>query len=92
MTPLQMRHPIAEVPLTLYAAIKEARAPTLAIVQGEAIGVGCALAAVCDMTLAADNAVFQVPELNHNIAPTLVMWALHRPRAVQDRGLPRLFA
>jgi enoyl-CoA hydratase len=76
MTPLQMRHPIAEVPLTLYAALKEARAPTLAIVQGEAIGVGCALAAVCDMTLAADDAVFQVPELNHNIAPTLVMWAL----------------
>jgi len=76
MTPLQMRHPIAEVPLTLYAAVKEARAPTLAIVQGEAIGVGCALAAVCDMTLAADDAIFQVPELNHNIAPTLVMWAL----------------
>ena len=76
MTPLQMRHPIAEVPLTLYAAVKEARAPTLAIVQGEALGVGCALAAVCDMTMAADDAVFQVPELNHNIAPTLVMWAL----------------
>jgi enoyl-CoA hydratase len=76
MTPLEMRHPIAEVPLALYAAVKEARAPTLAIVQGEAIGVGCALAAVCDMTLAADDAVFQVPELNHNIAPTLVMWAL----------------
>ena len=71
-----MRHPIAEVPLALYGALKEARAPTLAIVQGEAIGVGCALAAVCDMTLAADDAVFQVPELNHNIAPTLVMWAL----------------
>ena len=44
--------------------------------QGEALGVGCALAAVCDMTLAADDAVFQVPELKHNIAPTLVMWAL----------------
>ena len=64
------------MPLALYGAVKEARAPTLAIVQGEAIGVGCALAAVCDMTLAADDAVFQVPELNHNIAPTLVMWAL----------------
>ena len=76
MTPLQIRQPIAEVPLALYGAVKEARAPTLAIVQGEAIGVGCALAAVCDMTLAADDAVFQVPELNHNIAPTLVMWAL----------------
>jgi enoyl-CoA hydratase/carnithine racemase len=76
MTPLEMRHPVAEVPLALYAAVKEARAPTLAIVQGEALGVGCALAAVCDMTLAAEDAVFQVPELNHNIAPTLVMWAL----------------
>jgi enoyl-CoA hydratase/carnithine racemase len=30
---------------------------------------------VCDLTIAADNAVFQVPELEHNIAPTLVMWA-----------------
>jgi enoyl-CoA hydratase/carnithine racemase len=76
MTPLQVRHPVAEVPLALYAAVKEARAPTLAIVQGEALGVGCALAAVCDLTVAADDAVFQVPELNHNIAPTLVMWAL----------------
>jgi len=76
MTTLQVRHPIAEVPLALYAAVKEARAPTLAIVQGEAVGVGCALAAVCDLTIAAEDAVFQVPELNHNIAPTLVMWAL----------------
>jgi enoyl-CoA hydratase/carnithine racemase len=74
-TVLDLRRPVAEVPLELYGAIKDARAPTLAIVQGEAIGVGCALAAVCDMTIAADDAVFQVPELNHNIAPTLVMWS-----------------
>jgi len=76
MTPLQVRNPVAEVPLALYAAMKDARAPTLAIVQGEALGVGCALAGVCDLTVAAEDAVFQVPELNHNIAPTLVMWAL----------------
>jgi enoyl-CoA hydratase/carnithine racemase len=75
MTLLQLRRPVAEVPLELYGAVKECRAPTLAIVQGEALGVGCALAAVCDLTIAADNAIFQVPELNHNIAPTLVMWA-----------------
>src|SRR5262245_6681972 len=73
---LDLRHPVAEVPLALYAAVKEAPAPTLAVVQGEALGVGCALAAVCDLTIAAEDAVFQVPELNHNIAPTLVMWAL----------------
>src|SRR5262245_59282146 len=76
MTALQVRRPVAEVPLELYAAVKECRAPTLAIVQGEALGVGCALAAVCDLTLAAEDAIFQVPELNHNIAPTLVMWAM----------------
>jgi enoyl-CoA hydratase/carnithine racemase len=75
-TALDLRNPIAEVPLALYAAVKEARAPTLAIVQGEALGVGCALAAVCDLTVAAEDAIFQVPELNHGIAPTLVMWAL----------------
>jgi enoyl-CoA hydratase/carnithine racemase len=73
---LSLRHPVAEVPLELYAALKEARAPTLAIVQGEALGVGCALACVCDLAIAADNAVFQIPELDHGIAPTLVMWAL----------------
>jgi enoyl-CoA hydratase/carnithine racemase len=76
MTPLQVRHPIAEVPLTLYGAVKECRAPTLAVVQGEALGVGCAMAAMCDLTIAADHAIFGVPELDHNIAPTLVMWAL----------------
>jgi enoyl-CoA hydratase/carnithine racemase len=75
-TAMQLRHPVAEVPLALYGAVKECRAPTLAIVQGEALGVGCALAAVCDLTIAATDAIFQVPELNHNIAPTLVMWAL----------------
>jgi enoyl-CoA hydratase/carnithine racemase len=75
MTALDMRYHVAEVPLELYGAVKEARAPTLAIVQGEALGVGCALAAVCDLTIAAEDAVFQIPELEHNIAPTLVMWA-----------------
>ena len=75
MSALDIRYHIAEVPLALYGAVKEARAPTLAIVQGEALGVGCALAAVCDMTIASDHASFQVPELDHNIAPTLVMWA-----------------
>jgi enoyl-CoA hydratase/carnithine racemase len=75
MTALDMRYHVAEVPLELYGAVKEARVPTLAIVQGEALGVGCALAAVCDITIAAEDAVFQVPELEHNIAPTLVMWA-----------------
>jgi enoyl-CoA hydratase/carnithine racemase len=75
MSALDLRYHVAEVPLELYGAVKEASVPTLAVVQGEALGVGCALAAVCDITIAAEDAVFQVPELEHNIAPTLVMWA-----------------
>ena len=70
------RRHIAEPPLALYAAIKDAPVPTLAVVQGEALGVGCAIVTLCDLTLASDDAIFQVPELDHGIPPTLVMWAL----------------
>src|SRR5262249_48807955 len=44
--------------------------------RGRALGFGCAIAAVCDITLAADTAKFQVPEMAHNIMPTMVMSAL----------------
>src|SRR6476646_885993 len=43
---------------------------------GADFGFGCAIAAVCDITLAADSAKFQVPEMAHNIMPTMVMSAL----------------
>ena len=44
--------------------------------KGRALGFGCALAALCDITIAAENAQFQVPEYAHNIMPTMVMSAL----------------
>lgn len=75
-TPLEFRRAIADGPLRLYNAFKNAAVPILGIVQGKALGVGCALAALCDVTLAADDAIFQVPELGHGIVPTLVMSAL----------------
>ena len=46
------------------------------MVQGRALGFGCALAALCDITLASDAATFQVPEMAHNILPTMVMSSL----------------
>src|SRR5690606_15732479 len=73
---MQFRSLIAESALNLYAAFRNAGAPILAQVQGEAAGVGCALAALCDLTIAADDATFVVPELGHGIPPTLVMSAL----------------
>jgi enoyl-CoA hydratase len=42
-------------------------------VQGKALGFGCAIAAACDVTLASDAAIFQVPEMGHNILPGMVM-------------------
>ena len=50
--------------------------PVIGVIKGQALGFGCAIAAVCDITLAADTAKFQVPEMAHNIMPTMVMSAL----------------
>jgi enoyl-CoA hydratase len=56
-----------------YGAFRNSRAPVVGIVKGKALGFGCALAAACDLTLAADNAQFQLPEMGHNIMPTMAM-------------------
>ena len=56
-----------------YGAIRNSPVPVIGVVQGRALGFGCAVAAVCDITLASDKAQFQVPEMAHNILPTMVM-------------------
>ncbi len=56
-----------------YGAIRNSPIPVIAVVQGRALGFGCAIAAVADITLASDTATFQVPEMAHNILPTMVM-------------------
>jgi enoyl-CoA hydratase/carnithine racemase len=75
-TAMAFRQTIAAGPLRLYAAMRECAAPVLGLVQGQALGVGCALAALCDLTIATHDAVFGIPELDHGIPPTLVMAAL----------------
>lgn len=75
-TAMAFRSTIAAGPLRLYAAFRECPAPILGVVQGKALGVGCALAGLCDITVASDDAIFAVPEMNHNIPPTLVISAL----------------
>ena len=60
----------------VYGLVRHSRVPVVAIVRGRALGFGFALAAVADITIAADNAMFQIPEFAHNIMPTMVMSAL----------------
>jgi enoyl-CoA hydratase len=71
-----LRRIVAAPPLALYDAIKAVPVPVLGVVRGRALGVGCALAGVCDVTLAAADAVFQIPEMERDIPPALVMSAL----------------
>jgi enoyl-CoA hydratase len=65
-----------DVVFNCYGAFRRCEIPVIGVVRGRAFGFGCAIAAVCDLTLAADTAKFQVPEMAHNIMPTMVMSAL----------------
>ncbi|WP_233838236.1 enoyl-CoA hydratase/isomerase family protein [Paraburkholderia sp. ZP32-5] len=71
-----LRRVVAAPPLALYDALKATPVPVLGVVRGQALGVGCALAGVCDVTLAAADATFQIPEMERDIPPALVMSAL----------------
>ena len=66
----------SEVIFNSYAAFRAATVPVIAVVRGLAAGYGCAIAGVADITIAAESAKFQIPEMAHRIMPTMVMSAL----------------
>ena len=58
-----------------YNAFRRVRAPVIGVVRGRALGLA-APSRQSATYAAADNAQFQVPEMLHNIMPTMVMSAL----------------
>jgi enoyl-CoA hydratase/carnithine racemase len=54
-------------------AIPRMRKPVIAQVHGFALAGGCGLAAGCDIVVAADDAVFGLPELKVGLVPAIVM-------------------
>lgn len=66
----------SETIFNLYGAFRNSPAPIIGVVQGRAVGLGCALAALCDITIAGDKARFQFPETAHRIMPTIAFSAL----------------
>ena len=60
-----------------YKAIRNAQVPVIAAIGGRAMGYGTAVAALCDVSFAADTARFNVPEITYNVMPTMVMSALY---------------
>jgi enoyl-CoA hydratase len=57
--------------------------PVVAAVQGHVLGGGCELAMMCDLTIAADDAMFGEPEVRFShIGPVMVMpWIIGLKRA-----------
>jgi enoyl-CoA hydratase len=66
----------SETIFNLYGAFRNSKAPIIGVVQGRAVGLGCALAALCDITIAGEKARFQFPETAHRIMPTIAFSAL----------------
>ena len=75
-TALGIRVGITEPILDVYAAVRTTPVPVVAVVQGEAKGFGCAFVSQCDLAIVSDDAVFSLPELDHNLPPTLAISAM----------------
>ncbi|HEY4180518.1 MAG TPA: enoyl-CoA hydratase/isomerase family protein [Kofleriaceae bacterium] len=60
----------------LIAAIATCARPTLAAIDGAALGGGLGLAAACDYVLASDRARFGLPEALYGLAPSIIRPAL----------------
>ncbi len=83
-TDRERRH-ASQIGLRACRAIEDADVVTIARVHGHAIGGGVALALACDFRIAADDAVFQVPEVDLGIPLT---WGA-TARLLQEVGAAR---
>ena len=66
----------SEIVFNFYGSFRRSKIPVVAAVQGRSLGFGCAIASVCDLTIAAESARFALPEMGHNIMPTMAMSSL----------------
>src|SRR3546814_8451081 len=62
--------------LGVYDAFRRLPVPVLTLVQGRALGFGCAMVGASDVAIAAASARFALPEMKHGIPPTLAISAL----------------
>jgi len=71
-------HEFKEKLLRLFETLMSLSKPTIARVNGYALGGGLGLALGCDLVIASDNALFGTPEINIGIFPMMIMPVLFR--------------
>jgi enoyl-CoA hydratase/carnithine racemase len=84
-TTLQARESLGGLAHVL-ESIARMRTPVIAQVHGFALAGGCGLAAGCDLVVAADDAVFGLPEIRVGLLPLVVMAPILRAVG-RKRGL-----
>lgn len=67
---------LSELPPRLFLAIRTVKKIVIAGVNGFALAGGMGLAAWCDIVVAAENAIFGLPEINVGLFPSVVLPAL----------------
>jgi enoyl-CoA hydratase/carnithine racemase len=76
------RREVGQLGLRMADAVEQMRAVTIAEVQGYAVGGGVVLMAACDLRVAAEDAVFSIPEVDLGIP---LAWG-GIPRLVREIG------
>jgi enoyl-CoA hydratase/carnithine racemase len=84
-TTLQARESFGGLPRIL-ELMARMRTPVIAQVHGYALAGGCGLAAGCDLVVAADDAIFGLPEIKVGLLPLIVMAPILRAVG-RKRGL-----
>src|SRR5258708_1184469 len=64
--------------LKVNAALNALSVPVIVAVEGQAFGLGFGMTAQVDYAVAADNAVFSLPEMSHGLPPLIVFTYLFR--------------
>jgi enoyl-CoA hydratase/carnithine racemase len=62
----------------LLRAVGQSPKPTVAVVQGRALGIGATLALVCDVVVASTTSTFGFPEITFGFVPALATVVLRR--------------
>lgn len=60
-----------------YHAMRSAKVPIVGVIEGRCMGFGTAIASLCDVSFASESATFNIPEIAHNVMPTMVMSAVY---------------